>query len=182
MSDETSMKLAPAVFFDRDGVVNVSPGSGYVLRWDSFEFSEGIFEALAVVREKKYRAILVTSQKGVGKELMTQRDLMMIHYQMLERLSEHGVGFDAIYAYTGTPDCPHQPKPDPEMILTAAKQHQIDLAKSWIIGDADRDIEMGKAAGLKGTIRVLGDKPLGSEADVTVESVADLAGMLREVL
>jgi histidinol-phosphate phosphatase family protein len=177
-----ALEIAPAVFFDRDGVVNESPGPGYVLRWDSFHFREGIFEALAVARDRGYRTILVTSQKGVGKGFMTDRDLTMIHYRMLERLLEQGVTFDAIYAHTGAPGCPHRPKPDPEMILTAARRHRIDLAESWMVGDADRDIEMGKAAGLKGTIRVAGDKPVGVEADRTVETVAELAGVLREVL
>lgn len=182
MNEKPAIESAPAVFFDRDGVVNVSPGSGYVLSWDSFFFTDGIFEALSVAREKGYRTILVTSQKGVGKGLMTDRDLTMIHFQMLERLSEHGVTFDGIYAYTGVPNCPHQPKPDPEMIITAARQHWIDLAESWLVGDADRDIEMGKAAGLRGAIRVVSDKPVGVDADRTVKCVADLAGVLREVL
>ena len=170
----------PAVFFDRDGVVNRSPGDAYyVLSWDQFEFSPGIFEVLKTVKDRGYLAILVTSQKAAGKGLMTQAELDHIHQRMQERLRlETGYEFDAIYAFTGTPDCRHRPKPDPEMILTAAQEHDIDLSRSWMIGDADRDIEMGIAAGLKGTIRVRGEKTIGCDATETVGSVSDVVRFL----
>jgi D-glycero-D-manno-heptose 1,7-bisphosphate phosphatase len=171
-----------AVFFDRDGVVNRSPGEGYVLNSDQFHLNEGIVEALTFLKERGVLAILVTSQKGVGKRLMSQDDLDRIHAFLGETLSASGVGFDAIYAYTGTPDCPHQPKPDPEMIFTAAERFSIDLRQSYLIGDADRDIEMGKAAGLGGTIRVRGEKPILIEADQTIDYITEIADLLKKTL
>ena len=182
MMEPTSESAAkrPAVFFDRDGVVNRSPGDAYyVLSWDQFEFSPGIFDVLKTVKDRGYLAILVTSQKAVGKGLLTQADLDGIHRRMQERLRlETGYAFDAIYAFTGTPDCLHQPKPDPEMILTAAQEHAIDLSRSWMVGDADRDIEMGITAGLKGTIRIRGEKAIGCDATETVDAVSDVLRFL----
>lgn len=173
----------PALFFDRDGVVNQSPGRGYVLQWEAFAFSPGLFELLRAVKENHWWAILVTSQKGVGKGLMSAADLETIHSRMQETLrSEVGFTFDAIYAYTGEADCTHQPKPDPEMILSAAERFEIDLNRSWMIGDADRDIEMGQGAGLAGTIRVRGDKPIGVKATTSVDTLEAARDFLRPFL
>lgn len=174
--------LRRAVFFDRDGVVNRSPGPGYVFGVDQFEFSEGIAESVRFLNEAGILAIIVTSQKGVGKGLMSEADLASIHRHMQDELAKSGAAFDGIFAYTGTPDCRHRPKPDPEMILTAAEQFSIDLSRSWMIGDADRDIEMGKAAGLEGTIRIRGDKDIGVPADHTLNNVVETLELLRKIL
>lgn len=170
------------VFFDRDGVVNRSPGTGYVLDHTAFHLNPGIPEALAMVRQKGWLAILVTSQKGVGKGLMSESDLEAIHQKMQRELQAAGGGFDAIYAFTGTSDCPHLPKPDPEMILSAAESFFIDLRQSWMIGDADRDIEMGKAANLAGTIRIQGEKPIGTPADFTLTETGEIINLLEKLL
>lgn len=171
-----------AVFFDRDGVVNVSPGPGYVLSVEEFHLSEGIAEALQVVSEHQALAIVVTSQKGVGKGLMPRAELDRIHEHMQDQLRMGGASFDGIYAYTGEPDCPYKAKPDPDMILHAAADFDIDLSRSWMIGDADRDIEMGCAAGLKGTIRIAGEKQQGTVADHTLLSPLEIADLLRKIL
>jgi len=169
-------------FFDRDGVVNVSPGKGYVLSWKQFEFTPGIEKVLRKVRKKGWRSVLVTSQRGVGKGLMSQAGLEQIHSKMQDQLSLENASFDAIYAYTETPDCPHSAKPDPEMLLTAAKDLGIDLGQSWMVGDSDRDIVMGKAAGLKGGIRFLSEKTPGVAADFTVCDTNALNRVLEKIL
>ncbi len=161
----------PAWFFDRDGVVNRSPGPGYLLSWDGWEWMPGIFDLLHAVREQGCATVLVTSQRGVGKGLMSEADLQDIHARMQDELQSQGIAFDAIYAFTGLASCPNQAKPDPQMILAAAEDLHLDLRRSWLIGDADRDIEMGKRANLFRTIRVRGDKPIGIEADVTVDTL-----------
>lgn len=172
-----------AVFFDRDGVVNHSPGDGYVLSPDAFVLNDGIAEALRLIRECGALAIVVTSQKGVGKGLMSRETLERIHERMASLLAEEGAAFDAVYAHTGdgSPDDPPA-KPDPGMILSAAERFGIDLRQSWLIGDADRDIAMGKAAGIAGTIRVLTDKPVGIEATHTVEKTIKIPEILLKVL
>jgi len=177
-----NQKHKRCIFFDRDGVTNVSPGDGYVLSWDQFEFSPGMIDVLKLVKQRNWMIVLVTSQRGVGKGLMSASDLEEIHSLMQQRLEKESAGFDAIYAYTETPDCPHLAKPDPEMLLTASGELAIDLGQSWLVGDSDRDIEMGQAAGLEGCIRFLSDKKPEIEADFTVPDAASLKEVLEKIL
>ena len=180
--DSNSNSLKSCVFFDRDGVVNQSPGPGYVLSWEAFQFSEGFFEAFEFVKASGALAVLITSQKSVGKGMLTLSGLKEIHQKMQAEIKDKtGFQFDGIYAFTGLPDCRHQPKPDPEMVLTASRELGIDLEKSCMIGDADRDILMGKTAGVGKTVRILGEKPVGegAEADFSLDSMTDLTGLLK---
>jgi D-glycero-D-manno-heptose 1,7-bisphosphate phosphatase len=179
---DAMLELKPCVFFDRDGVVNEAPGDGYVLKKEDFRLNQGIVESLRIVKDRGYLAVIVTSQKCVGKNLISQEDLNHIHHSLQIELRQESVNFDAIYAYTGAPGCEHLPKPDPAMIYAAAKDFPIDLSRSWIIGDADRDIEMGRNASLRGTIRIRGDKPIQIEADHTLNSTWELPKLLRKVL
>lgn len=169
----------PAVFFDRDGVINISPGDGYVLRKEDFHLSAGIAEAVALCRQRGYLLVVVTSQQGVGKGLMTQSDLDGIHEQMQQQLR---LRFDRIEACThlsGTCTCR---KPSPEMIQRSASALDIDLSQSWVIGDHDRDIEMAANAGVPNTIRVLSHHQPRVVATHTVESTAGLKPLLENVL
>ena len=170
------------VFFDRDGVVNRSPGPGYVLSEEEFHLHPGIAEALSFVKQREYLAILVTSQKGVGKGLMSGEELERIHRKMQRELHGSRAGFDAIYAFTGTDDCPFPAKPDPGLLLAAAESFFVDLRQYWMIGDADRDIQMGHAAGVAGTIRIRGEKPIQVDADHTLGSPSDLLSILEKIL
>lgn len=169
----------PAVFFDRDGVVNVSPGAGYVLRWEGFHFAPGIIEALALCRARGYATILVTSQQGVGKGLMTQTTLDDIHARMQAELAVQAAAFDGIYACThlsGTCACR---KPSPEMIARAQADHSLDLTRSWLVGDHDRDIQMALNAGVPRTIRILSHHEPKVAAEFTLPSTEGLAALLR---
>lgn len=170
-----------AFFFDRDGVVNVSPGPGYVLRWEDFHFSDGIIEALRWLKECGFALVVVTSQQGVGKGLMSRQDLDDIHARMQAALQEHGAAFDAIYACTclaSDPNCTCR-KPAAEMVLRAAGEHALDLTQSWLIGDHDRDIQMAVNAGVPKTIRVSGGEPSRVPATFTVDAVSDLLPLLK---
>jgi histidinol-phosphate phosphatase family protein len=138
-----------AVFFDRDGVVNVFPGPGkFVLCWEMFSFMPGVPEQLARLRQHDFFLALITNQSGVGRGLMELDALHDIHGRMQGELGEQA--FDAIYF------CPHHPdescgcrKPSPSMIQQACREHDLDPAQSFVIGDSGRDIEMGRAAGCR---------------------------------
>lgn len=174
----------PAVIFDRDGVINLSPGAGYVLRWADFHFSPGIIEALALCRKRGYALVLATSQQGVGKKLMTQADLDHIHEQMQGQLRQHQAEFDSLHACTclkTDPDCTCR-KPSPEMILHAAAELDLDLSRSLLVGDADRDIEMGQNAGIPVTIRIESENPHRVTASHTLPDTTGLAGLLEQLL
>jgi len=179
------MKLRPAVFFDRDGVVNASPGAGYVLRWEDFHFSPGIIPALRLCKERGYATLLVTSQQGVGKGLMSRADLDHIHGEMQRVLATEGAAFDGIYACTclaADPDCLCR-KPNAEMIQRAAADHHLDLSRSLLVGDYDRDIQMAHNAGVPVTLRVVAEgHPVTVPATVTLEGTEGLAAELEALL
>lgn len=174
----------PAVFFDRDGVVNLSPGPGYVLSWEDFHFSPGIVEALKLCQARGYATVLATSQQGVGKGLMTQAVLDDIHARMQAHLAEHAAAFDGIYACTclsKDPRCTCR-KPSAEMLLKAVAEHDIDLARSIMVGDADRDIQMGTNAGVPVTIRIESENPHVISATYTLPDTTGLAALLESCL
>ncbi len=168
-----------AVFFDRDGVVNVSPGLGYVLRVEDFHLNPGIAEVLAWCKAEGFLTVLVTSQQGVGKGLMTQAELDAIHAAMQVGLQRRGAAFDGIQSCThlaGTCTCR---KPSPEMILRAAADLQIDLPSSALVGDHDRDIRMARNAGVGFAVRLATDNPVRETGNVLVHSVPALLTALQ---
>lgn len=172
----------PAFFFDRDGVVNVSPGAGYVLRREDFHVNAGIIESLAFLKSKGFILVLVTSQQGVGKGLISQATLDDIHACMQDELTKHNAAFDAIYACTHLDGSCSCRKPSPEMILRASDKLHLDLSKSWLIGDHDRDIQMATNASVPHTIRVLGEKPANFAAEHSIENTKQLPDLLRQLI
>ena len=172
----------PAVFFDRDGVVNVSPGAGYVLRWEDFHFSPGIIETLALCRARGFALVLVTSQQCVGRKLITEAGLASIHERMQETLRAHGAAFDDIR------HCPHLEgtctcrKPSPEMIFAARDALDLDLSRSWLVGDHDRDIQMAANAGVPKTVRIASEKPAVVGASFFLADTGGLRDLLEREL
>lgn len=144
-----------AVFLDRDGVINRRRIGDYVKQIEEFEFIPDIFDVLPAIHDAGFLAIVITNQRGIARGLMSDTDLEGIHAMMqAELMRRTGHGFDAIYF------CPHNHqdacdcrKPLPGMLLQASTDHDIDLARSWMIGDSESDIEAGIAAGCR-TIRV----------------------------
>lgn len=183
-SERTPVREAasPAVFFDRDGVVNLSPGPGYVTRWDDFHFSAGIIEALRLCKDRGFKTVLVTNQQGVGKGLMTREALDRLHERMQQELARHGAAFDSVQV------CPHLEgtcgcrKPSPAMIFAARDELGLDLARSWLIGDQDRDIQMAINAGVPNTIRIAGATEATVPAGLVLRTVEELGGVLARVL
>lgn len=173
------MPNRPAVFFDRDGVVNLSPGAGYVLRVEDFHLTPGIIPLLAWCKAQGRCTILVTSQQGVGKGLMSQVDLDEIHTDLQNHLTPHGAAFDGIFSCTDLEGHGTRRKPSPEMILEAAAQFALDLPASALIGDHDRDILMARNAGLGFAVRLAGEHPVNEKGDVLVETVGGAQSALE---
>ena len=170
----------PAVFFDRDGIVNRSPGPGYVERWEDFHLLPAFLRALRLVRAGGYAAVVVTNQRGVGRGLMSRADLDAIHARLARVLEGEGLHLDAIYACTVDDDAHPDRKPNPGMLLRAARDLGLDLQRSWMIGDSERDILAGRAAGCR-TIRVAPETE-PSESDLRVADMEALPPMLARVL
>lgn len=168
----------PAIFLDRDGVVNVRRIDDYVKQWSEFIFLPWIFDILPRIHEQGLLAVLVTNQRGISRGLMTVEDLHAIHDAMQGELERRcGHRFDAIYY------CPHDRnddcgcrKPLPGMLLDAAAAYDIDLRRSWMVGDSESDIEAGRAAGCH-TAKV--DPVLGATSAEIL--VADLIEAWKEI-
>jgi D-glycero-D-manno-heptose 1,7-bisphosphate phosphatase len=168
----------PCVFFDRDGIVNRAPvETRYVERWSDFHLLPGFVDALRVVREKGYEAIIVTNQKGVGTGRMDMKALLEIHENLVKELGQKGLGLLDILVSTDTHDSAPRRKPNPGMLLEAAEKHRIDLKKSWMVGDNKKDVDAGRRAGCKTVFIGLSEDPVG--ADHEVASVSHLAEFLR---
>ncbi len=146
-----------AVFLDRDGTINCYVG--FLRHIDEFELMSDAAAAIHHINQSGYLVIVVTNQPVIARGEVTLSELHEIHCKMETLLGEKGAYVDAIYF------CPHHPdrgfpgevselkircdcrKPQPGMLLAAAKDFNIDLSNSWIIGDSDNDIKAGIAAG-----------------------------------
>jgi D-glycero-D-manno-heptose 1,7-bisphosphate phosphatase len=170
------------VFFDRDGIVNASPGAGrYVLRWEDFHLLPEFVEVLRVVHAHGYQAVIVTNQRAVARGFVSVAEVAAMH-RSLRDLLRKSYQLDLLdVAY-----CPHDVgqcdcrKPAPGMLLSMARKHNLDLAASWMVGDAETDIEAGQRAGCR-TILVNGDEAV-SKADWRVAAMKDLPELLEKVL
>lgn len=148
------MKKKPALFLDRDGVINID--HAYVHRKEDFEFVDGIFELVAAAKEAGYLVVVVTNQAGIGRGYYTEADFHKLMGWVREQFTARGGCIDAIYF------CPYHPeygigqyrresdfrKPAPGMLLRAAEELEIDLKNSILIGDKISDGEAGLAAGV----------------------------------
>lgn len=138
------------LFLDRDGVINRRLPGRYVMRPDEFDYLPNSLESIVKLNKIFGRIIIVTNQKGVGKGLMSQADLELIHEKMMADLNEKCGEVDAIYTATAavlTSDSMH--KPNPGMGLQAkADFPAIDFKKSIIVGDSISDMEFGFGLGM----------------------------------
>jgi len=139
------------LFLDRDGVINKRPPGDYIKRWEDFGFLPGVLDALKIMAGKFSRVIVITNQQGIGKGIMTGRDVENIHLKMQQVVSEHGGRIFAVYycpdLATKADNCR---KPNGDM-ATQAKQDfpEIDFSKCIMAGDMVSDMEFGKKLGMK---------------------------------
>lgn len=151
-----------AIFLDRDGVLNKEMGD-YVCSIDDFNILDN-FAALKTLQDRGYLLIIATNQGGLAKGWYTKAEMEKMHKQLKHAYHEHGVEFTDIYFcphhpdYTGPCDCR---KPKPGLLLQGIEKYDIDPARSYFIGDNDRDILAGTAAGVKG-ILIKSDQPLST--------------------
>lgn len=157
-----------AIFLDRDGTINKYVG--FLSNTDDFELIDGAAEAIKKINESGYLAIVVTNQPVIARGEVSWNELNEIHRKMATLLGQHGAYIDGIYI------CPHHPdkgfegerleykivcdcrKPKPGLFLKAAEEFNIDLSQSYMIGDDERDVEVGKNAGVRESIKVVQNK------------------------
>lgn len=141
-----------ALFLDRDGVINVE--KNYLYKKDDFEFIDGIFELCKHYQELGYLIFVVTNQSGIARKYYSEDDFLELSEWMITAFKEKGIEIQKVYY------CPHHPeisgecrcrKPKPGMILDAAKEYDVDLSQSLLVGDKERDIEAAINAGIHKT-------------------------------
>ena len=159
-------KRFDTLFLDRDGVINVQIVGDYVRRPEQMEFIPGALEALAMLRPFFRRMMVITNQRGVGKGLMTEKDLKTVHDYMCGEIERAGGHLDAVYYCTEPNDsCPRR-KPNPGMMEDVkADFPDIDLSRCLMVGDKPSDMLFAERAGIWGamvdgefTLRRLADK------------------------
>jgi D-glycero-D-manno-heptose 1,7-bisphosphate phosphatase len=153
-----------AVFFDRDGVLNVDVA--YAHRPEQIIWTEGAMEAVRLANDADYLVFVVTNQAGVARGLYRESDVQDLHQWMKREFEMQGATIDA-FAY-----CPHHPtegknpnyridcecrKPKPGMLLTLMQRFQVNPSRSFLIGDKDTDVQAAKAAGMRGYIFTSGN-------------------------
>jgi histidinol-phosphate phosphatase family protein len=149
-SEKKQEGCGPAIFLDRDGVINCRRPGDYVLEWSQFEFVPGIQAALKQLSALNLPMIVISNQAGVGKRLMDQAALRDVTYRMQQALQAEGVSLAAAFycVHRADENCDCR-KPMPGMLTHAANTFNIDLKRSIFIGDSATDIEAGLAAGCR---------------------------------
>jgi D-glycero-D-manno-heptose 1,7-bisphosphate phosphatase len=168
------------VFLDRDGVINKEVG--YLHRIEDFKFIPGVFDTCNYFLSLKYQIIIVTNQSGIGRGLYTEDDFCILNDWMLNQFEQKGVNILDVFF------CPHGPndgcdcrKPKPGLFINAMKKYDIDMNKSWMIGDKEADIEAANNAGISQTIIVRSGHKINEKqtnAAFTLDSIHDAHELL----
>lgn len=146
-----------AIFFDRDGVLNVN--HGYVHRFEEFDWIDGAREAILMANQNNILVVVVTNQSGIAQGMYDEAAFHRLMDAVREDLSTIGAHLDAVYFcphYVGDCDCR---KPKPGMILQAQREWDIDLGQSILIGDSETDLQAADAAGVR-SVRFTGGNVL----------------------
>lgn len=179
-------QLRPALFLDRDGVINVE--KNYVHRIEDFEFLNGIFDLCRAAAERNMPIVVVTNQAGIGRGYYSEAQFQMLTNWMKARFEEARAPVTAVYS------CPYHPehgvgsyrkesfdrKPNPGMLLRARDELGLDLARSILIGDKASDIAAAKAAGVGITLQ-LGSDIEDSTSNKVVYSLKEACSFFKDL-
>ena len=170
-----------AVFLDRDGTI--SEDVNYCSSVEDFHILPTVPEAIKLLNDANFKVVLITNQSGISREYFTETILAEIHAKMESELAKHGANVDAIYY------CPHHPddgcdcrKPKTGMLTKAAEELGINLKSSYMIGDMQTDIDVGRVAGCRAILVTTG--PDGGDgvkkADYTAQNLSQAAKWILE--
>ena len=175
-----SKQVAKAIFLDRDGVLNENK-NGYIYKWEDITIKPHVIPTLKAFQKAGYKLIIITNQSGIARGYYTEQQMHKLHKRMLQYFSEQAITIDAVYY------CPHGPhdrcecrKPNIGMLVTAAKEQNLNLSKSWFIGDSDTDVIAGRMANVK-TIYIGEKESYGTGAilpNFFVGSMRDAQGII----
>jgi len=169
-----------AVFFDRDGVINEEVG--YLHKIKDFKFIHGVFDSCNHFLSLGYQIVIVTNQSGIGRGLYKEEDFHILNQWMLDNFEQEGVRILDVFF------CPHGPddncycrKPKPGLFKDAKEKHDIDMNKSWMIGDKEDDIEAANNAGISQTILVRSGHIIDEDATKSkyiLDSIIDIVDVI----
>lgn len=170
-----------AAFLDRDGVLNND--YDYVSKIEDFEWKSGIFELLRSLRKKDYDIFVVTNQSGIGRGYYSLEDFNKLTLWMLKELKQQDIAVKKVYY------CPHSPeekcdcrKPNPGMILEAAKDYGIDIKHSIMIGDKNSDMLAAKQAAINTRIFVVGKEgEQGKDATFQADNLHQVIDFIKDL-
>ena len=168
-----------SLFLDRDGVINERDFDGYITQIEDFKFITGVIDAVSILSKAFNHTFVVTNQQGIGKGIMSERNLLDIHAYMCDEFEKKdGIISKCYYAPNLRGATPDFRKPKPVMADWAKKEFsRVDFTKSIMVGDTDSDILFGKNLGMK-TVRINTEEPIGLEADLTVNNLLELAKLI----
>lgn len=163
--------MKKALFLDRDGIINVD--HGYVYKIEDFEFMPNIFNVCKKASDKGYELIVITNQSGIARGKYSIAEFEKLTQWMKDKFTEKGIIIRDVYF------CPHHPtkgineyadlckcrKPEPGMIIKAAKEHKINLLESIFIGDKVSDIQAAQAAGIPTRILITNHCGVGTDIE-----------------
>jgi D-glycero-D-manno-heptose 1,7-bisphosphate phosphatase len=167
-----------AAFLDRDGTINVRAAEHeYIARLADFAFLPGAVDGMARLADCGYELVVVSNQRGVARGIVDEAFLRASEKAINQALAVHGMAVAAFYY------CPHEAdedcecrKPRPGMLLRAARERDLDLASSWMVGDSATDIEAGTAAGCR--TAAVGSEVAATDATLVAASLGDAAGLI----
>lgn len=155
------MNKKPAIILDRDGTLIVD--LIYLNDPEKIEYLPGVFKALRLLRDKSFLFCVATNQSGVPRGLVDVRNLDEIHRRIQAKFCSEGVEILSFHSAPYMTDNDHHfRKPNPGMLLEAAAWYNLDLSRSWMIGDRMTDVEAGHRAGTKSALIGTAERPENS--------------------
>jgi len=139
-----------ALFLDRDGVINYE--TNFVHKISDFKFIDGVFETCSYFQNNGFMIFVITNQSGISRGYYSENEFQILTNWMIKEFKKNNITINKVYF------CPHYPqkdgeclcrKPNPNMILNAKTEFNIDLSESILVGDRNSDIEAGISAGIK---------------------------------
>lgn len=174
-----TIPLHRAVFLDRDGTLNEE--CNYLHRPEDWRWLPGVVDGLAKLHQADYLLVVITNQAGIARGYYTEEQVHALHTWVNLQLRQHGVSISGFYF------CPHHPefthggctcrKPSPLLLKKASVELDIDLGKSWMVGDKLLDIQAGNAAGCRSILVRTG---YGEEAAAQCQGLASIATNFSE--